>query len=384
MLSSTQNPASMKGRIVVACLLFTLVALSSATISVEPTSSVKYQVNNDFPIHLSIEELELALNISHSQLTPAAAHHDNINNPIKVAPIDPSSLFTVEIGRRYWAYAKVSYAGSNEQILQWSCGGWCAVPEVSAFHCSHVISDSATQTLAYVGYSTENEEIIVAFRGTNNLVNWVNDLKFLKTDQALDGIPNALTARGFYKCYLALRNGVYNAVLANIKLNPSFTIKVIGHSLGGAISSITTLDLTFNAKLSPQSYTFGSPRAGDHGFASAYESYVAAFWRLTHDDDPVPHLPFQKLGFYHIPHEIYEHDETKQYIMCTVKNGEDPACSDSQGLHLSIADHLSYMQAKNPWTQQQALAPLQSTNVPANSLQLLKLRLGILRHQTFN
>merc|ERR1712070_851501 len=109
-----------------------------------------------------------------------------------------------------------------------------------------------------------------------------------------------------------------------------------------------------------ETYTFGQPRVGDQVFADAYE---AAFgqtasdtnaWRVTHADDPIPHLPFEFMDFKHISTEVwYESTTSKGYVVCD-GSGEDPKCSNSKsadvpaaiitcGVDQSKCQHLNYM-----------------------------------------
>jgi len=331
--------------------LFVLMAFSVYLVDALEFPSVSIIRSSKFGVDSSTEELEKLLNFHHKQLNgrnpyveaPAIVNHGLGSSP-------QNSSFDVSTGKRYWVYTQATYTANHEEIMNWSCA-WCKSIEVIGFQPTHIILDTNTDTLAFVGYLAAFSEIIVSYRGSDNFMNWVLDLEFWKTSKPLDGIPGANTATGFYDCFKALRDGVYNAVLANIQNNPNYQVKIVGHSLGGAISSITALDFVYNAKLNVESYTFGSPRAGDAGFASAYDNYMPDYWRMTHNDDPVPHLPFELLGFEHIAHEIFQYDIEGIYIICNPLDGEDPNCADRYTdwlLRFDVAQHGSYCNLTSP------------------------------------
>ena len=121
-------------------------------------------------------------------------------------------------------------------------------------------------------------------------------------------------------------------------------------SLGGAVASITALDFNYHVGLPCQSYSFGSPRTGEKNYVMAYQKYVPSYWRMTHNEDPVPHVPLASMGFLHIDHEIFEHGTGEgSFYTCTPTANEDPKCSAQYKstwlLHIEsdISQHLTYM-----------------------------------------
>jgi hypothetical protein len=75
-------------------------------------------------------------------------------------------------------------------------------------------------------------------------------------------------------------------------------------------------------------YTFGQPRVGDETFAKAFTAAGLRQWRVTHDRDPVVHLPPEALGFYHTATEVYYPGLASQgYTVCD-GSGEDDNCAD--------------------------------------------------------
>ena len=90
-------------------------------------------------------------------------------------------------------------------------------------------------------------------------------------------------------------------------------------------------------------YTFGQPRVGDANFAKYYNSLIDIHYRVTHSHDPVPHLPPEDFGFYHMATEVfYKSEPNGTYIVCD-GSGEDENCSDGFLTDLWVPDHLDYM-----------------------------------------
>ncbi len=74
-------------------------------------------------------------------------------------------------------------------------------------------------------------------------------------------------------------------------------------SAAAAAAAATTTALLL---LLCQFYTFGMPRVGNDALRLYFQSQLAsaAPFRLTHDHDPVPHLPAESWGFHHPKTEV--------------------------------------------------------------------------------
>ena len=66
---------------------------------------------------------------------------------------------------------------------------------------------------------------------------------------------------------------------------------VCGHSLGGALATLLVADATANTPLTPQTWTFASPRVGDATFAARYGGLSTVSWRIYNQVDIVPYFP---------------------------------------------------------------------------------------------
>ena len=122
---------------------------------------------------------------------------------------------------------------------------------------------------------------------------------------------------------------------------PTATIKVTGHSLGGALANLTAMTILKNGYEVEMMLNFGQPRVGDKAYAAFSDAKIPNQWRMVNHKDIVPHLPPSEFpfSFYHTSTEVYE-DKDGNYTVC--QPGEDKNCSD-QFWTYSISDHLTYM-----------------------------------------
>ena len=124
---------------------------------------------------------------------------------------------------------------------------------------------------------------------------------------------------------------------ALVNKHPSASILVTGHSLGGALATLAALHLKgklSNFKNAFHFYTFGSPRVGNFFFSNHLNTVFSngAYSRVTHYDDPVPHLPLDIQGFNHGGNEVWYNKDAYEleYIECENQawSLESHKCSD--------------------------------------------------------
>jgi hypothetical protein len=155
------------------------------------------------------------------------------------------------------------------------------------------------------------QELVASIRGTDTIWEWMHDAEFLMVPSPISGLKG-LTEDGFTAIYKSLRTdkaaGSTSAVAAiksHLAAGDAKTVTVCGHSLGGALATLLTVDVALNSPCkSPLGYTYASPRTGDHIFAGAFNESVSANYRVVNRQDLVPQLP----PILPIP---YEHVNTK-------------------------------------------------------------------------
>jgi predicted lipase len=107
---------------------------------------------------------------------------------------------------------------------------------------------------------------------------------------------------------------------------------------GGAMATLTAIDLKAEGIEPVRMFNFGSPRVGNHEFAEWASKYLSDHNRVTHYRDMVPHLPTH-WRFLHIDKEWYEDEEHNVH---TCSGYEDPKCA-AQFLLVDIDDHMLYL-----------------------------------------
>ncbi|CAM9335469.1 unnamed protein product [Pylaiella littoralis] len=199
--------------------------------------------------------------------------------------------------------------------------------------------------------------IVVTFSGTDpkSMKNWIDDLEAAPIAHAYEGggCDDCKVHRGFLAAYDVVQDQIRGAVAQHLRHHPNAEILITGHSLGGALATLCFLDLqlTLGLGVGPKAvsfaplYIFGSPRVGNEMFARFSVSHGVPIFRVVHNHDPVPHLPFEVWGYRHPPTEIFFDANQTSFVVCN-DTGEDLSCSDqfwviSGALHIS--DHLSYL-----------------------------------------
>jgi len=246
--------------------------------------------------------------------------------------------FDEDSALRFLLYSYAAYLPTDLNS-QWDCSYCTYNSVVSSF--TWVNGWMVDDNYAYIGYNSAFQEIIISFRGSSNLENWIEDLKFLK-DQT--GWGNGNVATGFYEYYMSLQPNILPALASLTQQFPGYVVYCTGHSLGAAGATLCAYDLKVNQGYgNVQVLNFGSPRVGDSDWANGFNSNLGQIMRMVHQDDIVPHLPPEIFGFQHETQEVWENQGV--YNVCDPNNGEDPNCSDSVSvLDFSISDHTSYME----------------------------------------
>jgi predicted lipase len=97
--------------------------------------------------------------------------------------------------------------------------------------------------------------ISVVWRGTDNIGGWIKDFTFLQV--AYPGVAGAFVHKGFYDVYLSNQPQVKGILQQALQSCPKCTeIVVSGHSLGGALSTLSALAIKGQTSLPIQVYNF--------------------------------------------------------------------------------------------------------------------------------
>lgn len=214
---------------------------------------------------------------------------------------------------------------------------------------THVTEQVSSGGRALVGYDDFDNTIFVAYRGSSNLRNWIENAKFIKT-KPYSAFPDVETEQGFLDWYKDLNKaGLLAAVEEAGATYGTNKLKITGHSAGAACATLLATDVGMGTVLTTfalqKATTFGSPRVGNAHFAALYQRLGVPTTRVTHYHDLVPHIPMERtMHFQHVPNEVYYDEDNANYKVCD-GSGEDPTCSNACApTHCtSTQDHLFYL-----------------------------------------
>ncbi|MGO8760337.1 MAG: lipase family protein [Terracidiphilus sp.] len=206
-------------------------------------------------------------------------------------------------------YARlVAAAESVDPANEYSQGNIDAIQELGYTFLQTIYGDElatdidphAGETVTY-GFLAVSQagEIVAALRGTDTILEWIHDAAFLMvTNPVREGA--GMTEDGFTAIYESLRTGrdehaatVVQSIAGLLQAGRAQQkVTVTGHSLGGALATLLTLDVALNTTCrTPVVYTFASPRVGDHLFAGSFNAAIPESYRLFNRFDLVPNLP---------------------------------------------------------------------------------------------
>jgi predicted lipase len=168
-------------------------------------------------------------------------------------------------------------------------------------------------------------------------------------------VKGALVEEFFQDTYLKFRSNIIQA-LRETMTSKDQTVVVTGHSLGGSLAALCSLDLVLSELVVPENlhlYTFGEARVGNKVFADTMDRFVVNSYRVVHYADIVPHLPPRDLvvmDFLHHSEEIWYNEASTSYKACGVNENPEHGpidCMDSLSpLKWNIPDHKLYLNYK--------------------------------------
>jgi hypothetical protein len=232
--------------------------------------------------------------------------------------LDASYTWDVNFANRTVWYSAAAYCDKDTYLTR----TWVGL--TAGFTATVMLYDKWTDTNGYIGYNTISQEIYIVYRGSDSVRNWITNLKFAKADYAYPGCADCNVHKGFYDAEQAVWPTVFTEVKRLKILYPSYKVVATGHSLGAAIATLTALDLVNNGYPTIV-YNIGCPRIGDDNFAAYAASKITDIHRIVHDDDMVPHVPYEWMGFHHVAREFFE--QSNGVIRPCDSTGEDESCS---------------------------------------------------------
>lgn len=220
-----------------------------------------------------------------------------------------------------------------ELVTTWNTGA------LMTDSCGYIALDHENGTDHEANYDAGKKgkgSIIVAFRGTYSLTNTIIDLSTIPQkyvpypdpdpddpdkdpkDPKRPVCSNCTVHMGFLASWKSAREYVLPALEQARKEYPGYKLRLVGHSLGGAVTALAALELRLvHGWEDVQITTFGEPRLGNQGLADFVDDVFGlaekedrepeerVYRRMTHADDPVPLLPLSEWGYVSHGGEIY-------------------------------------------------------------------------------
>ncbi len=192
----------------------------------------------------------------------------------------------------------ISYE-SQAIIESWSCDLCKDVPLVDV----KVVQNDSNSVYGYIGFSKQLKSIVIAFRGSVDIANWILNLKTARTSYDLcDGCSVHI---GFNQGFNSVKDQVNSHINTLLALYREKSFALTGHSLGGALSVMAAAYLQSVYNNVDYLYTMGQPRVGNDKFAAFMTTFIPNTFRIVNNADQVPHVPQSILGFKHSGLEIW-------------------------------------------------------------------------------
>ncbi|MBK1850300.1 lipase family protein [Marinobacter sp. 1-4A] len=145
---------------------------------------------------------------------------------------------------------------------------------------------------------------VIAVRGTKTTADWLTNGNFgLSTS-----VGGASVHAGFNKTFESMEPALERLLSPAMATGRVEGLHCVGHSLGGALASLTADWVKYRFRKPVKLYTFGAPRVGMLGYATAASNRIEGIHRCVHGADPVPHVPLWPFIHAHVNGSEYRLD----------------------------------------------------------------------------
>ncbi|QLE87148.1 lipase family protein [Shewanella sp. Scap07] len=192
-------------------------------------------------------------------------------------------------------------------------------------------------------------DAIVAIRGTYlpSLADWGTNLQL-----ALHTADNNQPVHaGFQRAFSSLKPQFQQFLNQWCTNHPGKAVHCVGHSLGGALATLTADWISSRYTKNVNLYTFGAPRVGQLGFALKNTTKVPNNYRCTHGADLVPKVPLWP--FFHSPYKGFEYRLDRSQGLSMEAHGMSPLEGGNPGYLVSAncEDWSSLQRKSNEYLQ---------------------------------
>ncbi|RYP75712.1 hypothetical protein DL771_002199 [Monosporascus sp. 5C6A] len=174
------------------------------------------------------------------------------------------------------------------------------------------INNIGTNTQGFIARDDAAKEVILAFRGTSAIQDFVIDLSEDLVPFNTIGVTNCegcMAHEGFLRAWNSVAQESIDGVKAELAANPGYKVTVTGHSLGGSLASLATLSM-LGSGIDVTTFTFGQPRTGNQAYADFVDQQApqGKMFRITHANDGVPQVMSTSDGYRHHSTEFWQKD----------------------------------------------------------------------------
>ena len=207
----------------------------------------------------------------------------------------------------------------------------------------------ADETQCFIASTAES--ILISFRGTESLGDWLLNLRVLTTQRPYGKVHTGFL-RGFEFVQMQLESELG-------KLPENRNVLITGHSLGGALATIAAVEWFHRFDVSAV-YTFGQPAVGTAQFAEFMnKNYADKFFRFVNNSDIVTRVPptyshvgelkhFDRAGKFKLPVEqfgksstmtVAEFFEFQETLIQTTNSDGSELEAIEESIFTSTSDH---------------------------------------------
>ena len=242
--------------------------------------------------------------------------------------------------------------------------GYCEDIDIPLFCCKNyinfftekwtIVSESSIDDyydFNFVLWRNDNyKKYIIAFPGTRHdvleLLGEVINSKLVNYDSS----SNIKVVNYFYKVMVELKEIIFQSnVLQDIDNHPGYQFIAVGHSLGGAVATLTLYEAVNRGYISadynePVLITFGQPRTGNENFVNDFNSKIKNVLRVVRDGDIVTSIPYSVINnpYIHIGGLVLVNKDMTSINYCPKDIGEDypdKQCQKSTSLDIKYHTH---------------------------------------------
>ncbi|KAL9612996.1 MAG: hypothetical protein Q9167_002429 [Letrouitia subvulpina] len=236
-------------------------------------------------------------------------------SPVEKRAVDTKTFENLKF---FAQFAAAAYCPENNKDptggTKLTCPKGNTCPLVEADNVTTVIefeNSRRTDVTGYLAIDTTKSLIVLSFRGSHSLPNWITNIRFLPINTP-NICPTCSVSRGFYESWTEAKPSVLAALNRTQASYPSYKLIVTGHSLGGAIAAIAAAEIR-NLGTNADLYTYGQPRIGEAEVSQFItDQNKGGNYRVTHTNDLVPKLPGQ--GFPVSPVFNFKHISPEYFI----------------------------------------------------------------------